>query len=61
MIERALEDFGIAPSRAFVVGDSDADSGAAQVLGISSLRIREDDPCSWDAAASAIEAAVAQW
>jgi rfaE bifunctional protein nucleotidyltransferase chain/domain len=61
MLERALGDFGIALNRAFVVGDSDADSGAAGALGIPSLRIREDDPCSWDAAASAIEDAVAQW
>ena len=61
MLERALKDFGFAPGRAFVVGDSGADSGAAQALGVASLRIDEHDLSSWAAAASAIEAAVAEW
>jgi rfaE bifunctional protein nucleotidyltransferase chain/domain len=61
MLERALADFGFPPGRAFVVGDSGADSDAARTLGIPSLRIQEHDSSSWDATASAIEAAVAQW
>ena len=61
MLERALADFSFAPSRAFVVGDSGADSGAAQALGIPSFRIEEHDLTSWDAAASAIEAVVTRW
>jgi len=61
MLERALKDFGFSPGRAFVVGDSAADSGAAQALGVPSLRIEEQDLSSWDAAASAIEAAVSKW
>lgn len=61
MLERALRDFGFTPNRAFVVGDSGADSAAAQALGIPCLRIQEQDELSWDATASAIEAAVAQW
>jgi rfaE bifunctional protein nucleotidyltransferase chain/domain len=61
MLERALGDFGFPPSRAFVVGDSDADSGAARALGIPSHRVQEDGSSSWAAAATAIEAAVARW
>jgi rfaE bifunctional protein nucleotidyltransferase chain/domain len=61
MLERALADFGFPPNRAFVVGDSGADSGAAEALGVSALRIDERDASSWDTAASAIEAAVEQW
>jgi D-glycero-D-manno-heptose 1,7-bisphosphate phosphatase len=61
MLERALADFGFPPGRAFVVGDSGTDSGAAVALGIPALRIEEHDSASWDAAASAIEAAIAQW
>ena len=61
MLERALKDFGFPPSRAFVVGDSSVDSGSASALGIPSFQIRADDSSSWDAAASAIEAAVAHW
>lgn len=61
LLERALKDFGFAPGRALVVGDSGADSGAAAALGIPSFRIDEHDSSSWNAAASAIEAAVAQW
>jgi rfaE bifunctional protein nucleotidyltransferase chain/domain len=61
MLERALQDFGFPAGRAFVVGDSSADSGAALALRIPSLRVQEDDSSSWDAAASAIETAVAQW
>ena len=61
MLERALAEFGFPPGRAFVVGDSAADSGAAQALGVASLQIDERDAASWDAAAAAIEAAVAQW
>lgn len=61
MLERALTEFGFPPSRAFVAGDSGADSGAAQALGVPSLRIDEHDSASWASAANAIETAVAQW
>ncbi len=61
MLERALGDFGFAANRAFVVGDSDADTAAAQALGIPCLRIREQDGSSWESTAAAIEAAVNQW
>ncbi len=61
LLERALKDFRFARDKAFVVGDSTADSGAAQALGIPALRIQEDDASSWDAAASAIESSVAMW
>jgi rfaE bifunctional protein nucleotidyltransferase chain/domain len=61
MLERALADFGFAPERAFVVGDSTADSGAAQSMGIASLQIDEDDASSWSTVVTAIEAAIARW
>ena len=61
MLERALADFGFPPNRAFVVGDSGADYGAASALGVPSLRIDEHDATAWDAAASAIESAISQW
>jgi D-glycero-D-manno-heptose 1,7-bisphosphate phosphatase len=61
LFERALKDFGFEPARAFVAGDSGADSGAAAALGIPSFRIDECDSSSWDATAFAIEAAVSKW
>lgn len=61
LLERALSDFGIAPDRAFVVGDTAADSGAARALGVPALQIHEQDPLSWGAAASAIENAASKW
>lgn len=61
LLERALNDFGISPDRAFVVGDTAADSGAARALGVPALQIREQDPLSWDAAASAIENVTSTW
>ena len=61
LLERALRDFCFAPGRAFVVGDTTADSGAAHALGVASLQVLEHDSSSWDAVASAIEAVVARW
>ena len=61
LLERALNDFGISPNRAFVVGDTAADSGAARALGVPALQIREQDPLSWDATASAIENVTSTW
>jgi len=61
LLERALKDFGFPPARAFVVGDSAADAGAAQALDVPALHIDERDPESWNAVAARIEAAVTRW
>jgi rfaE bifunctional protein nucleotidyltransferase chain/domain len=61
LLERALKEFGFPAERAFTLGDTSADAGAAQTLGIPFFRIDENDAASWTRAAAEIEAAVARW
>jgi D-glycero-D-manno-heptose 1,7-bisphosphate phosphatase len=60
LLKRALNDFQVAPGRAYVVGDSKADKEAAETLGIRSFQVDENAPGTWARAAEEILADLAQ-
>jgi rfaE bifunctional protein nucleotidyltransferase chain/domain len=61
LLERALADASATADRAFVIGDSSADTQAAEALGIPSFRIDENEPETWARAVGAIADRVAGW
>jgi D-glycero-D-manno-heptose 1,7-bisphosphate phosphatase len=57
MVKRAMRDLGFAHDQAVLIGDSDADMGAATAAGVAGLRVRAAKSAALGAAADFLEAA----
>jgi D-glycero-D-manno-heptose 1,7-bisphosphate phosphatase len=57
MVKSAMRDLGFTPDQAVLIGDSDADMGAAAATGVAGLRVRAAKSAALGAAADFLEAA----
>jgi D-glycero-D-manno-heptose 1,7-bisphosphate phosphatase len=57
MVKSAMRDLGFTPDQAVLIGDSDADMGAATAAGVAGLRVRAARSAALGAAADFLEAA----
>jgi D-glycero-D-manno-heptose 1,7-bisphosphate phosphatase len=57
MVKSAMRDLGFTPDQAVLIGDSDADMGAAAATGVAGLRVRAAKSAPLGAAADFLEAA----
>lgn len=57
MVKSAMRDLGFTPDQAVLIGDSDADMGAATAAGVAGLRVKAAKSAAIGAAADFLEAA----